>query len=408
MITKASIALAIVAITSVSTLRARQAWGEQQARSSYQVARSLAFADLTRARHLGLLPSELVRLEHSTAKLDGARSPSDSIFWGSQEAFYQRGATAYRKLAARIDRKIERVTSATRNQAAAALSLLASSIARGHQYAVDASAASAALTREKTSFSVSSTPKAFRAILAAVGAARRTEESATNARAIAAAGLQMRAGGTVVGLAQAADAASGPARTELSLISLFSPSGKTLDATLANLTLAIHMQKTALAAAIQEATLLDLVTQVNALMTRVVPAKVILVSTEEQWAHMYENGKEVYNTAVTTGGPELPTDHGVFHIYEKISPFVFHSPWPPGSPYYYPPTPITYWMPFDGGEGLHDASWRSNFGPGSNLAPTYLGTGNFILGTHGCVNLPYDAASFVWNWAPMGTTVVVV
>jgi hypothetical protein len=65
-------------------------------------------------------------------------------------------------------------------------------------------------------------------------------------------------------------------------------------------------------------------------------------------------------------------------------------------------------MPFDGGEGLHDAWWRSDFGPGSNYAPTDLGTGNYILGTHGCVNLPMDAATFVWNWAPLGTTVVVV
>jgi hypothetical protein len=65
-------------------------------------------------------------------------------------------------------------------------------------------------------------------------------------------------------------------------------------------------------------------------------------------------------------------------------------------------------MPFDGGEGLHDASWRSNFGPGSDLAPTDLGNGNTILGTHGCVNLPLDAAQFIWNWAPIGTTVVVI
>jgi len=118
--------------------------------------------------------------------------------------------------------------------------------------------------------------------------------------------------------------------------------------------------------------------------------------------------KLVLDTPVTTGGPELPTDHGVFHIYFKASPFVFHSPWPPGSPFYYFPTPVQFWMPFDGGEGLHDASWRSDFGPGSNLAPTDLGTGRSIQGTHGCVNLPFDAAQFIWDWAPLGTTVVVI
>jgi len=24
------------------------------------------------------------------------------------------------------------------------------------------------------------------------------------------------------------------------------------------------------------------------------------------------------------------------------------------------------------------------------------------------VNLPYDAATYIWNWAPLGTTVVVI
>ncbi len=57
----------------------------------------------------------------------------------------------------------------------------------------------------------------------------------------------------------------------------------------------------------------------------------------------------------------------MFHIYFKARPFTFHSPWPPDSPFYYSPTPVQFWMPFDGGEGLHDASWRSDFGPGSNL-----------------------------------------
>ena len=41
---------------------------------------------------------------------------------------------------------------------------------------------------------------------------------------------------------------------------------------------------------------------------------------------------------------------------------------------------VTYWMPFAGNVGIHDASWRSEFG------------GNLYLweGSHGCVNVPYD------------------
>jgi lipoprotein-anchoring transpeptidase ErfK/SrfK len=165
---------------------------------------------------------------------------------------------------------------------------------------------------------------------------------------------------------------------------------------------------TAFGAVVKESHLRALQQVVAADYRKTVPYKMIVVSTETQYASAYQGGKIVLTTPVTTGGPELPTDHGVFHIYMKVTPWVFHSPWPPSSPYYYPPTPITYWMPFDGGEGLHDAWWRPNFGPGSNLQPTNLGTGRYILGTHGCVNLPMSAAEFIWNWAPIGTTVVVI
>ena len=44
-------------------------------------------------------------------------------------------------------------------------------------------------------------------------------------------------------------------------------------------------------------------------------------------------------------------------------------------------------MPFNGGIGLHDATWRSQFG------------GNIYVsnGSHGCVNLPYKVAEIIFN-----------
>jgi hypothetical protein len=194
----------------------------------------------------------------------------------------------------------------------------------------------------------------------------------------------------------------------LGLLGLLTNRVQAYNSDLTRLNAAVHAQRSAFAAAVKEGPLDAEVETIAADYARTIPAKMIVVSTESQHADMYERSRIVYSTDVTTGGPELPTDHGVFHIDFKASPFVFHSPWPMGSPYYYSPTPVQFWMPFDGGEGLHDASWRSNFGPGSNLATTDLGNGNTILGTHGCVNLPFAAAQFVWDWAPTGTTVVVV
>ena len=50
-------------------------------------------------------------------------------------------------------------------------------------------------------------------------------------------------------------------------------------------------------------------------------------------------------------------------------------------------TPVTYWMPFNGGIGLHDATWRSSFG--GNIYKTN--------GSHGCVNLPYNMAKIIYE-----------
>ena len=136
------------------------------------------------------------------------------------------------------------------------------------------------------------------------------------------------------------------------------------------------------------------------------PDKVILVSTESQTLRAYAHGALAFETYVTTGRPELPTVHGVFHIYEKVTPFTFISPWGYGSPYYYPPSPVDWWMPFYAGYGIHDAPWRRVYGPGTNL-PHYDSDPGEPVGSHGCVNVPHAAMAWLWNWAAVGTTVVV-
>ncbi len=59
-------------------------------------------------------------------------------------------------------------------------------------------------------------------------------------------------------------------------------------------------------------------------------------------------------------------------------------------------SPVSFWMPFNGNIGLHDASWRYKFG------------GNIYLsnGSHGCVNLPYELASCIFYNIDEGTPVI--
>jgi hypothetical protein len=134
--------------------------------------------------------------------------------------------------------------------------------------------------------------------------------------------------------------------------------------------------------------------------------KRIIVSLSQQTLYAYDGENLAMRTYVTTGNPSLPTPAGHYTVLQKLSPFEFVSPWPPGSPYWYAPSWVQYAMLFrDGGYYLHDAPWRSAFGPGTN-GPGQPGTN--YGGTHGCVNIPPGPMTFLWNWTPVGTTVDVV
>lgn len=136
------------------------------------------------------------------------------------------------------------------------------------------------------------------------------------------------------------------------------------------------------------------------------PGRHVVISLSHQAIYAYDGAKLVNWSLATTGNPALPTPTGHFSIFARFSPFQFISPWPQGSPYYYPPSWTTYAMEFiGGGYFVHDAPWRTVFGPGSN-GPGIPG-GNYT-GTHGCVNVPYSFAQFLWGWSGIGTVVDVI
>jgi len=135
--------------------------------------------------------------------------------------------------------------------------------------------------------------------------------------------------------------------------------------------------------------------------------KEILVSISHQWMWAYDNGRVVYNSPVMTGRPALPTPTGTYHVFLKLHPTTFYSPWPYGSPYWYPPTFINYALEWHaGGFFLHDASWHSVFGPGTNLWH-YDPKFGWQWGTHGCIAMSLSAAAWLYYWAPIGTLVQV-
>ncbi len=59
-------------------------------------------------------------------------------------------------------------------------------------------------------------------------------------------------------------------------------------------------------------------------------------------------------------------------------------------------SPVSFWMPFNGGVGIHDASWRNTFG----------GSIYRTEGSHGCVNSPSYLANTIFNNIDEGTPIV--
>ncbi len=136
--------------------------------------------------------------------------------------------------------------------------------------------------------------------------------------------------------------------------------------------------------------------------------KLILVSISKEWLWAYQDGKEVYNTPVTTARPGLVTPLGTWHIFSHLHPTTFYSPWPPGSPYWYPPTHINYALGWhSGGYFIHDSYWRCSYGPGTT-GWHHDSCGGWMYGTHGCITAPLKAIIWLYYWAPNGTTVEVV
>jgi lipoprotein-anchoring transpeptidase ErfK/SrfK len=134
----------------------------------------------------------------------------------------------------------------------------------------------------------------------------------------------------------------------------------------------------------------------------------IIVSISQQKLTAYDHGKAVFTSLVTTGMPALYTPEGTYHILSRAANTMFYSPWPKGSPYYYAPLHINYALQMTAsGIYLHDATWRSVFGPGTNVPhkdPVY----GEETGSHGCVELPVTAMKWLYNWAHLGMSVEVV
>lgn len=117
----------------------------------------------------------------------------------------------------------------------------------------------------------------------------------------------------------------------------------------------------------------------------------IEINITKQHLWYYKDGKLIIQGSVVTGNPNRgnATVLGVYMINYKQKAATLTGPGYEAS--------VTYWMPFFGNIGLHDASWRYRFG-----GEIYKRNG-----THGCVNAPYYLAKVVYENIEAGTPVII-
>ena len=115
----------------------------------------------------------------------------------------------------------------------------------------------------------------------------------------------------------------------------------------------------------------------------------IEVDLSSQHMYYYQNGSIIFDSDIVSGDiryDDRATPPGIFTLYYKKSPDVLRGEKKPDGTYEYE-TQVTYWMPFNGGIGFHDATWQAYFG----------GDRYTYAGSHGCINMPLDAAATLYS-----------
>lgn len=116
-----------------------------------------------------------------------------------------------------------------------------------------------------------------------------------------------------------------------------------------------------------------------------------------QYVYLFVDGAVVTSGPCVTGLPSRgdATPPGVYSIKYCQANTTLRGPKLENGEYEWE-SPVSFWMPFNGGIGLHDAPWQAAFG------------GNRYLthGSRGCVNLQYNVAQTIFNTVQAGTPVV--
>lgn len=118
--------------------------------------------------------------------------------------------------------------------------------------------------------------------------------------------------------------------------------------------------------------------------------KWIETDLSEQRLYLKENGNTINSFLVSTG-KWSPTPIGEWRIWTKLTSTRMVGGSKALGTYYNLPN-VPYTMYYDRGYGIHGAYWHNNFGQTMS---------------HGCTNMKPEEAKIVFDWASVGTRVIV-
>ena len=114
------------------------------------------------------------------------------------------------------------------------------------------------------------------------------------------------------------------------------------------------------------------------------------IDLSNQKVYLFVGGKLIKHSDCVTGdmAKKYTTPPGIFGLTYKQRNAILR-----GRDY---ASPVSYWMPFNGNIGMHDASWRTKFG--GDIYKTD--------GSHGCINLPKDMAKTLFSNVYQGMPII--
>lgn len=130
----------------------------------------------------------------------------------------------------------------------------------------------------------------------------------------------------------------------------------------------------------------------NTVQGRTDMRKYIEVKLSEQRLYAYENGVVARTFLISSGVARYPTPEGTFAVQAKIPVKDYEWSYGIEHPDNYDIKDVKWNLRFTTNYYLHNAFWHNNFGHRMS---------------HGCVNINLENSEWIYNWADVGTPVII-